>query len=229
MKGWSANYQCLGAGDLTAIQATPISVNISNVVQASSGPSYTLALLNDGTVKSWGGNVYGELGNNNYSGFVTTPTVIAGLNNVKQLTTFEYSNLALLNDGTVKSWGYNGYGQLGNGNISNSHIPTTIAGLNGVVQVAVSCCASYALMSDGTVKSWGRNNNGQLGYGNNTNSLTPKIIPNLNDIKKIYVSSDRVFFLKYDGTVYGCGRNANGQLGDGTFTNVLSPKLINIF
>ena len=64
-------------------------------------------------------------------------------------------SLALKSDGTVWAWGWNGYGQLGDGSTTNRLTPVPVSGLTGVVAIAGGDYHSLALKSDGTVWAWG--------------------------------------------------------------------------
>lgn len=82
----------------------------------------------------------------------------------------ESHTLSICMDGSVKAWGFNGHGQLGNGSITDSNLPIQVNSLINVIAVAAGSEFSLALKSDGTVWAWGDNGNGQLGNGNNTDS-----------------------------------------------------------
>ena len=97
------------------------------------------AVLSDGTARCAGYNGYGQLGNgtttaaNWISGMVT----VSGLTNASKIyttssgySTTYASSCAILVDKTVRCWGYNGYGQLGNGTTTQSAIPVGMAGMN---------------------------------------------------------------------------------------------------
>ena len=74
-------------------------------------------------------------------------------------------SLALLSDGTVRAWGWNRYGQLGDGSSRDSVLPVPVSGLAGVAAVAAGSEFGLALKRDGTVWAWGDNWNCQLGLG----------------------------------------------------------------
>ena len=82
-------------------------------------------------------------------------------------------SLSLCNDGTVRAWGANGVGQLGNGTNTDSNVPVQVSGLTGAVALAGGAYHSLALKNDGTVRAWGSNISGQLGNGTNTDSNVP--------------------------------------------------------
>ncbi len=90
-----------------------------------------------------------------------------------------------MSDGTVKAWGYNSYGQLGDNTTTNRTSPITISGLSGVQQVVASFNHTLALMADGTVKAWGANASGQLGDNTTTNRTSPTTISGLSGVKQL--------------------------------------------
>lgn len=125
--------------------------------------------------------------------------------------------LYLSSDGTVSAWGWNEYGQLGNGtNGGRSTSPVVVMGLTNVVSVAAGYAHSVALKNDGTVWVWGSNDMGQLGIGTKNSTATqnsPTQVPNLSNIVAIAAnpSGSHTVALKSDGSVYIWGANGNGQ------------------
>jgi alpha-tubulin suppressor-like RCC1 family protein len=81
--------------------------------------------------------------------------------------------IARQSDGTVKAWGNNDRGQLGDGTGIRRLMPVTVTGLSNVVAIEAGDSFSLALLSNGTVKAWGRNDVAQLGDGTTTNRLMP--------------------------------------------------------
>src|SRR3989304_5016513 len=133
-------------------------------------------------------------------------------------------SLALKNDGTVWAWGYNLYGQLGNGNNTNSNVPVQVAGLTGITAIAGGGRAhSLALRNDGTVWAWGFNTSGQLGNGTLTNNNVPVPVSSLTAVTALAGGGNHSIALRNDGTVWAWGYNGYGQLGNGTFTNSNVP------
>jgi alpha-tubulin suppressor-like RCC1 family protein len=139
-----------------------------------------------------------------------------------------YHSLALKNNGTVYAWGYNNYGQLGNGNKINSSIPILINNLTNVTAVAAGTHHSLALKSDGTVWAWGRNDYGQLGIGTTNNSSFPVQVTGLTNVVAIAAGAHHNVALKQDGTVWTWGYNNAGQLGIGTTLNNYIPVRVNL-
>ncbi|MCD9024088.1 fibronectin type III domain-containing protein [Cohnella silvisoli] len=121
--GYNNNGQ-LGLGNTTN-QTTPTAIpGLSGVKRLVAGQNHSLALMEDGMVKVWGLNNYGQLGLGNTTYVQATPTLNTGLSGVKKLAAGSSHTLALMDDGTVKAWGYNEYGQLGVP--GNRYVPTTV-------------------------------------------------------------------------------------------------------
>ncbi|MDD4376471.1 MAG: hypothetical protein PHR25_06840, partial [Clostridia bacterium] len=230
------NYGHLGVGDLID-KNSPVQIpkeQLSNVKEITVGSSSVYALLHDGTVKSWGSNSYGQLGIGDLvdkSSPVQIPT--DKLSDVKQIIAASSSVYALLNDGTVKSWGYNSSGQLGLGDTVNRNTPTQIPGLSNVKIIKPGSGCIYAILNDGTVKSWGYNSNGRLGLGDTVNRNTPTQIPGLSNVNKIETGSGRVYAILNDGTVKGWGYNETRFLGFGNNSTAKTsptdmPQLSNV-
>jgi alpha-tubulin suppressor-like RCC1 family protein len=134
--------------------------------------------------------------------------------------------LALLSDGTVLAWGYNGNGELGDGTSTGpercrrheaeagypcSHIPVPVTGLREVTAVAVGIEHSLALLKNGTVVSWGRNELGQLGNGTTTDSDVPVPVAGLGEVTAIAADEDNSLALLKDGTVMAWGPRHEGS------------------
>ena len=181
---WAWGYN--GSGQLgdgtTTNHYTPVQVSgLNGVIAVSGGDGTSLALKSDGTVWAWGVNDFGQLGDGteDYNSH-PVPVQVSGLDGVVAIDgTFDHS-LALKSDGTVWAWGYNGYGQLGDGTIIDRYTPVHVNGLNGVVAVAGGLDYSLALKPDGTVWSWGYNGYGELGDGTTSERNSPVQVQGLN-------------------------------------------------
>ena len=89
-----------------------------------------------------------------------------------------------MNTGAVNCWGYNFYGQLGNGNTTNSSAPVAVnAFTDGATAVSITAGIFHtcALLNTGAVNCWGYNGNGQLGNGTTTSSSAPVAVSTFTD------------------------------------------------
>ncbi|MBV1855758.1 RCC1 domain-containing protein [Catellatospora tritici] len=229
-ESWGANsVGQLGIGIASQLdRPTPVTVHIPDGVRAvDGGLGHGLALLTNGTVKSWGLNAEGELGQGFTSaadpfGNVPEPGSVAGLSGVKAIAAGYRHSLALLTNGTVVAWGDNDRGQLGDGTTEDRNRPVPVTGLTGVKAVAAGQSFSLALLANGTVKAWGDNNAGELGNGTTSDQPqpTPVDVVGLTGRKVTAIDSGSVHSLALlaNGTVVGWGSNEFGQLGTGVQT-----------
>ena len=91
----------------------------------------------------------------------------------KSITAGYLDTCALLSGGTLRCWGYNQYGQLGNGTTTNSSVPVVVSGITNAVAVAAGNGYTCVMLSGGSVQCWGYNYDGELGNGTTTNSSVP--------------------------------------------------------
>ncbi|MFD8375781.1 RCC1 domain-containing protein [Streptomyces sp. NPDC059688] len=184
-------------------------------------------------VWSWGNNRAGQLGDGTWADVCTAPTAVVGLRSTEVVgiaaggfgTAFGHG-LALLTDGTVRSWGANGAGQLGDSTVLSHNDPGPVVHLAGVVSIAAGGAHSLALLTDHSVVAWGRNDCGQLGNGANADSSVPVGVEGLDSVVAIAAGLHHSLALREDGTVWAWGHNHNGQLGDGTCAARNVPALV---
>jgi alpha-tubulin suppressor-like RCC1 family protein len=173
--GWN-NVGQLGLGDVTS-RLTPVQVSgITTATAISGGPRsfQTALLLADGSVRTFGYNVSGQLGVGDTASRLTPVQVITGFSSVQgRVAVGEYHTATVMADGTVRAFGRNEYGQLGLGDTVTRLTPVQISGLTSATVVACGAGFSAVLLADGTVRTFGRNDNGQLGVNDTTTRLTP--------------------------------------------------------
>ncbi|MBI4485093.1 MAG: RCC1 repeat-containing protein, partial [Acidobacteria bacterium] len=209
----------------------PVSVSdLAGVVAvAGSAGFFSLAVRSDETAWAWGANQVGQLGDGTAADRLTPipvkdPADATGfLTGVRAMAAGGNHALALLANGTVRTWGQNNFGQLGDGTTVNRSLPVGVAGLADVIAIAGGGTHSLALMSDRTVRAWGQNTFGQLGDGTTQNRRVPVAVAGLANVTAIAAGGNHSLALMSDGTVWGWGFNASGQLGDGTFEPRSSP------
>jgi len=175
-KCWGLNVHGQ-VGDGTNTQRnvpTQVTGLTSGVAAMALRSTHACALLSTGGVKCWGGNAYGELGDN-----TTTerwaPTQVSGLTSgVTALTSGQFHMCALQSSGAVKCWGSNADGRLGDGTYTQRNVPTQVTGLtSGATEITGGTSHSCALVG-GLAYCWGLNGDGQLGLGNLTSYNTPQ-------------------------------------------------------
>jgi alpha-tubulin suppressor-like RCC1 family protein len=100
----------------------------STATDISSGSYHSCALLSDSTVKCWGANFYGALGDGTTTDRVS-PVAVSGIATATQVSSGHWHSCARLSDSTVKCWGYNGSGELGDGTTTNQLTPVSVSGI----------------------------------------------------------------------------------------------------
>ena len=165
---WGANESGqLGDGTVTA-RRSPVAVSglVSGVAQVAAGGAHTCARLATGAARCWGANGAGQVGDGTTVNR-RVPTAVSGLGaGVAQVMAGGAHTCARLTVGTLRCWGTNGSGQLGDGTLVARKVPVAVTGVTGAAGLALG--SSHTLVRvDGTggLRSWGRGSSGQLGTG----------------------------------------------------------------
>ncbi|MDQ6803548.1 MAG: hypothetical protein M3065_00980, partial [Actinomycetota bacterium] len=242
----------LGYGNTTAIgdNETPGSVGPVNfgtgrtAIAISAGDVHTCALLNDGSVHCWGFGANGRLGYGNTANVndaASAGPVELGTNRTATaIAAGGGHTCAVLDNGTVRCWGFGTSGALGYGN-TNTIGDNETPGMAGPVDlgpgrkaVAVTAGAVHTcvLLEDGNVLCWGEGGNGRLGYGNQTSIgddepvstvVTPVNFGSGRTAVAISAGGSHTCAVLNDGTVRCWGFGGNGQLGYGNTATIESP------
>ena len=147
--------------------------------------------------------------------------VIDGLK-VEQVSLGRFHSGAITEDGSLWMWGWNSYGQLGDGTIKSKHTPVKV--MENVKEISLYEDQSGAIKEDGSLWMWGWNSYGQLGDGTKENKHTPvKVMENVKEISLGGVHSGAI---KEDGSLWMWGWNSCGKLGDGTHNDRNTPVKI---
>ncbi|MBI0062628.1 InlB B-repeat-containing protein [Bifidobacterium sp. M0109] len=229
-------------------------IRFSQVSGATNG-SFSLAVGSDGNAYAWGYNYYGQLGDGTIDDKhapvrVKTPDRKTYPDLPEDFTYLQVSagyshSLALGSDGNAYAWGWNSYGQLGDGTTSERHAPVMVRKPDRktypdlpedftYLQVSAGTYHSLALGSDGNAYAWGWNSYGRLGDGTTSERHAPvrvktpdrKTYPDLpEDFTYVQVSAGGAHSLALgsDGNVYAWGYNGSGRLGDGTSSSQSAP------
>ena len=199
----------------------------TNWKQVACGYFHTAAIKTDGTLWTWGSNLYGQIGQNSSStSSRSSPvTTVAGGTNWKQVACGSYHIAAIKTDGTLWGCGYNGDGELGDNTSSHRSSPvTTVGGQGSWKQVAAGFAHTSAIKTDGTLWTWGFNTVGQLGDNTSSNRSSPvTTVAGGTTWKQVACGYNNTAAIKTDGTLWTWGFNNYGQLGDNTSSNRSSP------
>jgi len=218
-------------GDAPSASTPRVVPGVSGATAVATNGEATCALLSTGAVECWGSNVDGELGTSSVDsgvpgGTSSVPIVVSGLPRATAIAMGSEGEhaCALLLDGTIRCWGDNSAGQLGNGSTTDSTTPVPVSDVTG------------ALMPDGTVVCWGDNSEGELGLGTSSGpqtcngnpcATTPMKVAGLSGVTALAAGLWSTCALLSDGTGRCWGWNDHGELGNGTMvSDSLTPVVV---
>jgi alpha-tubulin suppressor-like RCC1 family protein len=185
---WGANRSSQLGSSNSSSSATPVAVGVEDAVRVSAGIDHVCAVQKTGSAVCWGANDYGQVGSGSSEPLVLGPTTVVGVLNAVDVLANGSSSLALLDDGTVLTWGSNSTGELGDGTHDDRFGPEPV--LTGIGAVSASFGRACALRSsDGAPLCWGSNFNGPLGVGSTEGDVPlPTPLSNLPTLDGIDVS-----------------------------------------
>ena len=218
----------LGLGNTTSPQTSPQTVTgITTAVHVACavGGAHTIVVLSDGTLRSFGFNGSGQLGLGNTISPRSSPQTVSNITTGIAAACGQNHTIVYLSDGTIRTFGANGNGQLGLGNTTLQTSPGTVFGITTATAVACGSSCSFVILSNGTLLSFGGNSNSQLGYFNIVSILRPTI-PAIASVTAVACGENHTIILSSEGTVWGFGRNLDGQLGLGDTITRNTPTQI---
>lgn len=201
------------------------SANYANRPEVATGAAHTCALADDGSVKCWGANTSGQLGNGSTADS-PTPVPIAGvvaaknneappaptLGRLESLAASDDSTCAI-GSGVIWCWGANDHGQLGLGTVDGDPHPTpqAITGTKGFYAITAGADHFCAATWQGDLSCWGANAAGQLGTGSVGGDVaTPTKVIGVNKFKSIAAGADFTCVLLWSSKPW-CWGSGNGK------------------
>ena len=214
---WNSDVEAQRAAHAPLPKAT------SGAQSLTAAGGHTCAVLADGTVRCWGLNVDGQLGQGERVG---SPAAVQGVGTATGIAAGREHTCAVLDDGRVMCWGSNRDGQLGRLAIERGKIlpaPAAVAEISGASQVAAGRDHTCALLREGGVRCWGGNSAGQLGDGSTSDSAAPIRVQGVSNAVGVAAGSLHTCAIVRDGTVRCWGANDAGQLGNPRLTPSAVP------
>jgi len=228
MMCWGRNDAGQLGNGTTSGSPLPVRVSLETppaVLSISCGLHHACVLLENDTIKCWGRNAEGQLGD----GTTTErdlPTEVTGLTDtVAGISAGRYHTCALTEEGRVLCWGTNAYGELGDGTTDNRTQPVIVSDITSIGGISAGIYHTCALEEGGTgVWCWGRNNEGQLGDGSLVPSLVPVAVSGLDPVISAVVAGGyHTCVFKNSGEALCWGRNDEGQVGNDTTSRQILP------
>jgi alpha-tubulin suppressor-like RCC1 family protein len=226
----------LGLADETT-RTSPTMLNpteTGDVTDLAVGLAHSCAIRTGGQVACWGFNDVGQAGSltedEGGTNEVHSPELVTGITDARQLYLGHSHSCATTTGGTVRCWGWNQSGQLGNGGFSNRTQPDTVRNEAGTALTMVDhvvagperTCAVVGVDAKsglGDAYCWGDNTNGSLGAGPSVGAQSPRAVPvtavGTAKVKDISVGVHHTCFMT-ETSIICVGANGEGQLGDGT-------------
>ncbi len=225
---WGLNdFGQLGLGDVVN-RNRPTRVG-DGYKAVAAGAEHTLALKTDGSLWAWGRNRYGQLGNGLFEqrfGTQANPLPTKMGDGYTAILAGAHHSLALRADGSLWAWGWNDYGQVGDGSLESRATPTRVA--TDIARLLSASISSLALGQDGKTYAWGYNGERRRRYnvllaGSEVYSITrPTAISGAWTAAS--AGSSHAVYLRKDGIAFSVGYQQFGQLGDGSFDDVRTQK-----
>jgi Regulator of chromosome condensation (RCC1) repeat len=192
------------------------------------GQEHSCVVRDGGTMRCWGNNLAGQLGNGATGYQNPTPLEVSDLTDAVSTTATFGSTCAVTDSGGIRCWGVNTNGQLGNGANENQLAPVSVADIDTATGVTGGGSHACAVLADGSVRCWGDNGQGQLGNGTTTpgSNVPVPIMPLSGLVVETALGSHHTCALTESGSVSCWGRNDDGQLGSGTSANSPVPQIV---
>jgi hypothetical protein len=177
----------------------------------------------DTTVRCWGRNGRGQVGNGNANSPQPLPVPVSGLSNVASLSLGVYHSCALMADRSLKCWGQNDQGQMGDPSLAFSSVPTPVPGIANVTSVSTGYLHTCVALADGTARCWGQNDYGALGDGTVNAARSPVVVQGISTATAISAGGFHTCALLADSSVWCWGEGNFGELGNGAMANSPTP------
>lgn len=191
---------------------------LTGAVALAGGDAHTCAIVAGGTVRCWGANESGQLGDGTAGNLRLTPVEVQGVTGATAISAGYDHTCAIVTGGAVRCWGGNQVGQLGDGTVKPWSAPVTVSGIAGARGIAAGHDHTCALTAEGTVLCWGDNNWKKLGNESIGQTLTPTPVAGIADAVAITANRWHSCARLSDGSAMCWGGNFSGELGDGRWS-----------
>ncbi len=257
VKCWGRNNNGqLGIGSLVD-QNNPSAVAIldfgtdDRVNELALGAFHTCARIWDNTIRCWGSDTYGQLGNGSAGDFTSPQTSASGslgstgrvdlgssADTANRIAAGGYHTCAIRADTYIRCWGRDNNGQVGNGGSMSSAVQDDVSvplpsGADTASAIALGGYHSCAIRdTDSRLFCWGRDSEGQVGnnatLANQASAVTVASLGSGRTVTSIALGGHHTCARLDDNSVKCWGRNTNGQLGMDSVTDQAIPPVASI-
>ncbi|XP_035788563.1 serine/threonine-protein kinase Nek8-like [Anopheles albimanus] len=215
-------YQLHSFGQSSSLAPLPLPPTLK-IRQIATRGHHFVAVMEEGTVYSWGEGDKGQLGHDALESWHHIPMRIEAVRQHSVIGAAVGQGFTLLwtQTGALLSCGDNSLGCLGHGNRTSLLVPQQVAKLERFVIVQVSCGTTHvlALTEAGIVYSWGTSTFGALALGKRLHTalepervLLPQTVQN---VRELHAGPDCTILITREADCYCCGSNAGNRLGLG--------------
>ena len=212
------NYGQLGIGSNSLSNGT-VDFGDRTPVAVSNGNHHNCAILDDASLNCWGRNNHGQLGDS--SNINRNSPVVVDLGTNRTAISVSAGNdftCAILDNGEIKCWGFNGFGNLGDGTTTSRNTPvlanhSTGLRASSLVTPGYSVCAIF---DNGSISCWGKSYTVSTQDGPVTGTSSEIQLPSGRTASDIDGTYWHTCALLDNGSISCWGVNTHGQWGDGT-------------
>jgi alpha-tubulin suppressor-like RCC1 family protein len=220
---------CTGAVGPFGCSTRPVPVaGTRQFRQVSAGGLHTCAVTADFRAYCWGSNSFGELGDGTTTDRTTAVLVRGGLQ-FRQVDAGSFGHTCGVTyaDRRVYCWGYNHYGQLGDGTTTQHLTPTAVLGGHEFRQVTAGDWHTCGVTTSNQAYCWGRDDVGQLGNDPEKRTrLRPALVAGGYQFRQLDAGSYHTCAVTTDNRAFCWGRGSDGQIGDGKTLARFTPRAV---
>ena len=188
-------------------------VIFNDVIKFKCTSNGTFLITEDNMLLAIGSSYYYELGTGISKNL--KPTKICSYDGVKEIVSYGYNTIMVMDNGTIKCTGDNRYGLFGfdhNNGVSGFQENRELRYYR-VKSAAIAQSHSIILMEDGTIRCAGDSDSGRLGVTGQSFYTSYQEVRNIKNVKRVFAVNEGSFILLEDGTLMGTGSNLNYSLG----------------
>jgi len=227
---WGDNQNGQLGDGTTDRRTTPVPVKGAfTFTTISAGHAHTCGVISSGVAVCWGDDGSGQLGDGtpgaaDHALYRPYPTPVVGVRGFARVSAGNVHTCGTTTHGAAYCWGYNVWGQLGDGTTTQRSMPARVTGRLRFSVVDAGSYFSCGVTISGAAYCWGENLDGELGDGTTVSQSSPVPVAGGLDFAAVRAGWYHVCGrMKTGAGTYCWGYNAHGQLGEGTTVSGLTP------